>query len=70
MVVRKKRKEDGQVRNVVVDVGKTFKEQSGRFFPAWGVDRIDAVILTHGREWLGNSNCNISLAGAGVRMYD
>lgn len=49
VVVRKQR--DGQWRNVVVDVGKTFKEQSQRFFPIWGVDRIDAVVLTHGREF-------------------
>ena len=40
----------GRVRNVVVDVGKTFKEQTQRFFPAWGIESIDAVILTHGRE--------------------
>lgn len=48
VVVRKQR--GGRVRNVVVDVGKTFKEQTQRFFPKWGIQSIDAVILTHGRE--------------------
>jgi phosphoribosyl 1,2-cyclic phosphodiesterase len=41
----------GRTRNVVVDVGKTFKEQTQRFFPKWGIETIDAVILTHGREF-------------------
>lgn len=60
VIVRKRRaatqaadgeeEEEGEWRNVIVDVGKTFREQSARFFPRWGVKRIDAVILTHGRE--------------------
>jgi hypothetical protein len=48
-VLRKKGK-DGMWRNVVLDVGKTFREQATRFFPRWGVNSIDAIILTHGRE--------------------
>lgn len=48
VVVRKQR--GGRIRNVVVDVGKTFKEQTQRFFPKWGIQSIDAVILTHGRK--------------------
>ncbi|KAK8843941.1 hypothetical protein IAR55_006733 [Kwoniella newhampshirensis] len=47
-VVLRKKKEDGKWRNVVVDVGKTFREQAVRYFPTWGVDTVDAVILTHG----------------------
>lgn len=39
---------EGVMRNVVVDVGKTFREQSCKFFPRWGVKRIDAVLITHG----------------------
>lgn len=35
---------------MLVDVGKTFREQAMRFFPKWGVKTIDAVLLTHGRE--------------------
>lgn len=36
-----------EVHTVVIDVGKTFREQSIRLFPRWGIRRIDAVILTH-----------------------
>lgn len=50
-VIVRKQADGGGWKNVVVDVGKTFREQSARFFPRWGVDRIDAVILTHGREY-------------------
>lgn len=39
---------DGVMRNVVVDVGKTFREQSCKLFPRWGINRIDAVLITHG----------------------
>lgn len=47
-VVRKKGK-DGQWKNIIVDVGKTFREQASKYFPRWGVQNIDAVLLTHGR---------------------
>lgn len=48
MVVRKKVK--GKWFNVVLDVGKTFRENAAKFFPVWGVKTIDAVVLTHGRK--------------------
>lgn len=50
MVVRKK--VNGKWFNVILDVGKTFRENAARFFPVWGVQTIDAVILTHGRTYL------------------
>ena len=34
-----------------MDCGKTFVENARRFFPRWGVRTIDAVLLTHGREY-------------------
>ena len=49
-VVLRKRGIDGKWRNIVVDVGKSFVEQARRFFPRWGVQTIDGVLLTHGRE--------------------
>lgn len=59
LIVRKRKRgsvgkeaEEGEWRNVIVDVGKTFREQAMRFFTPWGIKRIDAVILTHAREWL------------------
>lgn len=48
MVVRKK--VNDKWFNVVLDVGKTFRENAARYFPVWGVKTIDAVILTHGRK--------------------
>ncbi|WWD16692.1 hypothetical protein CI109_101122 [Kwoniella shandongensis] len=48
VVLRKKASPRGEWKNVVVDVGKTFREQAVRMFPKWGVNTIDAVILTHG----------------------
>lgn len=50
MVVRKK--VGGKWFNVVLDVGKTFRENAAKFFPVWGLKTIDAVVLTHGRESL------------------
>jgi len=47
MVIRKKIQ--GKWFNIVLDVGKTFRENANRYFPVWGVQTIDAVILTHGR---------------------
>lgn len=49
-VVVRRKAGAGQWKNIVVDVGKTFIEQTRRFFPRWGVKTIDAVLLTHGRE--------------------
>lgn len=70
-VVLRKRT-DGVWKNVVVDVGKTFREQSCRLFPGWGIKRIDAVVLTHGhadaynglddlREWCGRQGGSIPI---------
>jgi phosphoribosyl 1,2-cyclic phosphodiesterase len=39
---------DGRVRNILIDCGKSFYESSLAFFPAFGVQRIDALLLTHG----------------------
>ncbi|KAL7419605.1 hypothetical protein Q5752_005517 [Cryptotrichosporon argae] len=47
-LVLRKKNSNGQYRNVVVDVGKTFRDQSLRLFPRWGVQSIDAVLITHG----------------------
>lgn len=48
--VVRKRDSGGKWRNILVDCGKTFTEQARRWFPQWGVQTIDAVLLTHGRE--------------------
>ncbi|WVW79937.1 hypothetical protein I302_101908 [Kwoniella bestiolae CBS 10118] len=47
-VLVRKQSQNGEYRNLLVDVGKTFREQAARFFPEWGVKTIDAVLLTHG----------------------
>nr|KIR48137.1 metallo-beta-lactamase [Cryptococcus bacillisporus CA1280] len=47
-VLLRKQTAEGGWKNVLVDVGKTFREQAMRFFPKWGVKTIDAVLLTHG----------------------
>lgn len=71
-VVLRKQSAEGVWKNVVVDVGKTFREQSCRLFPRWGIKRIDAVILTHGhadaynglddlREWCGRQGGSIPI---------
>lgn len=39
---------DGRPRNVLIDVGKTFRDAVQRCLPALGVARLDAVLLTHG----------------------
>lgn len=41
---------DGVWKNILVDCGKTFLEQARYWFPRYGVQTIDAVLLTHGRE--------------------
>jgi len=35
-------------RNFIVDVGKTFREASVRWFPVNDIQHIDAILLTHG----------------------
>ena len=39
---------DGRIRNIVIDCGKTFYESALTWFVQYGYQRIDAVILTHG----------------------
>lgn len=59
-------------KNLLVDVGKTFREQSVRLFPRWGVRSIDAVLITHGhadaynglddlREWCNRQGAAIPI---------
>jgi len=37
----------GATRNILIDSGKYLPEAAVRWFPQYGVDRIDAVVLTH-----------------------
>jgi len=37
----------GDGRNIVIDVGKTFREGALRWFPVHGVTSVDAIVLTH-----------------------
>ncbi|ORY55537.1 beta-lactamase-like protein [Leucosporidium creatinivorum] len=39
--------QDGSERNILIDCGKTFREQALRIFPKKRLRRIDACILTH-----------------------
>jgi phosphoribosyl 1,2-cyclic phosphodiesterase len=34
-------------KNVIIDVGKTFRETSLRWFPEFGITSLDAIVLTH-----------------------
>ncbi|KAG7363634.1 beta-lactamase-like protein [Nitzschia inconspicua] len=34
-------------KNIVIDVGKTFRETALRWFPKYGISSLDAIILTH-----------------------
>ena len=38
---------DDRPRDIVIDVGKTFREAALRFFPQFGVTGIDAVVISH-----------------------
>lgn len=38
---------DKRMKHIIIDVGKTFREASLRWFPVHGIDTLDAVILTH-----------------------
>lgn len=37
----------GRMKHVIIDVGKTFREASLRWFPKHGIYSVDAIILTH-----------------------
>ena len=63
---------DGRWLNILVDCGKTFLEAARTQFPRWGVQTIDAVLLTHGhadayfglddlREWCVRQRCSIPI---------
>ncbi len=41
-------------RNILIDVGKTFKRAALKWFPKYGITSLDAVILTH--EHAGKPN--------------
>lgn len=35
-------------KNIIIDVGKTFRETLIRWFPEFGINSVDAIVLTHG----------------------
>mmetsp|Transcript_10436 Transcript_10436/g.18792 ORF Transcript_10436/g.18792 Transcript_10436/m.18792 type:complete len:355 (-) Transcript_10436:9-1073(-) len=37
----------GRLSNIQIDVGKTFRESTLRWYPRFGVDHLEAVIITH-----------------------
>jgi phosphoribosyl 1,2-cyclic phosphodiesterase len=37
----------GNCKNVIIDVGKTFREGALRWFPERGITSLDAIVLTH-----------------------
>jgi phosphoribosyl 1,2-cyclic phosphodiesterase len=37
----------GQCKNIIIDVGKTFREGALRWFPERGITSLDAIVLTH-----------------------
>ena len=39
--------ETGTYKNIIIDVGKTFREGSLRWFPEHDIQSLDAIILTH-----------------------
>ena len=39
--------ERGQCKNIIIDVGKTFREAALRWIPEHGIESLDAVLLTH-----------------------
>ncbi|KAJ9107071.1 hypothetical protein QFC20_003796 [Naganishia adeliensis] len=59
--ILRKRGEDGEWRTIVIDVGKTFRDQASWLFRKHQIRRIDAVILTHGHA--------DAIAGLGTPSY-
>jgi phosphoribosyl 1,2-cyclic phosphodiesterase len=41
-------------RNILIDVGKTFKRAALKWFPKFGITDLDAVILTHEHAGITN----------------
>ena len=39
--------EQGTMKHVIIDTGKTFREGALRWFPRLGISSIDAIVLTH-----------------------
>lgn len=40
-------KETQKSRNIVIDVGKTFREGALRWFPEFAIESLDAIVITH-----------------------
>ena len=68
-VMLRKKDRQGKWKNVLVDVGKTFREQAAKLFPAWGVQTVDAVVLTHGREYPPSRTLGSELKEADADAY-
>jgi phosphoribosyl 1,2-cyclic phosphodiesterase len=56
---------DGSIKNIIIDVGKTFYESSLTWFIEYEVVKIDAVLLTHGHAdaMLGMDDLRMWTAG-------
>jgi phosphoribosyl 1,2-cyclic phosphodiesterase len=39
--------ESGSMKNIIIDVGKTFREGALRWFPQYQIASLDAIVLTH-----------------------
>jgi phosphoribosyl 1,2-cyclic phosphodiesterase len=38
---------EGKYKNIIIDVGKTFREGAMRWFPEFHIQSLDAIVLTH-----------------------
>eukprot|EP00045_Choanoeca_perplexa_P009820 m.96030 g.96030 ORF g.96030 m.96030 type:complete len:351 (-) comp15041_c0_seq2:1054-2106(-) len=47
LLIQYKADEHAEVANIIIDCGKTFRNQIERFFPKFGVKSLRGVILTH-----------------------
>eukprot|EP00730_Choanoeca_flexa_P016277 TRINITY_DN7659_c0_g1_i2.p1 TRINITY_DN7659_c0_g1~~TRINITY_DN7659_c0_g1_i2.p1 ORF type:complete len:396 (+),score=71.46 TRINITY_DN7659_c0_g1_i2:41-1228(+) len=47
LLIQYKADEHAETENIIIDCGKTFREQIYRFFPKFGVKSLRGVILTH-----------------------
>jgi len=63
---------DGERKNILIDAGKSFYEAAKEWFPRFGVQTIDAVVLTHAhadaiaglddlRDWTNNMQASIPI---------
>eukprot|EP00980_Cylindrotheca_fusiformis_P015183 scaffold4204_cov140-Cylindrotheca_fusiformis.AAC.2 len=46
-LVQKWDEKEQKLRNIVIDVGKTFREGALRWFPEFGIESLDAIVITH-----------------------